>query len=288
MARRKEFVTKYLVALDLDGTVLNHGSLGQHDDGTLAIEEQLQAAITRLHQEGHEVVIATGRSVDATLPVVEALGITPTWVIAANGAVTLKRDVLAHRAYRREHVESFDPRQLLTTIRPQLAGARYAIESAEGTFYYTEPIPAGTLPSKQVRVDFDELLSVPASRVIVVSPNHRLEEFVEAASTAGLKNVSYSVGTATWLDIAPIGVSKASALERVRQHEDLSLGRVFAAGDGSNDIEMLDWAGQYGEAIVMGQADERVKRHATKVTGTIDENGLLSALLDTFPHLATR
>ena len=279
-------MTKHLIALDLDGTVLNHGSLGQNSHEQLEIDAKLVRAIRELHDSEHEVVIATGRSVDATLPVVEALKIDPTWVVAANGAVTLKRDALAHRAYRREHVESFDPRKLLTTISPQLTGARYAVESAEGTFYYTEPIPAGTLPSKQLRVTFDELLEVPASRVIVVSPNHRLEEFIDAASTAGLKNVSYSVGTATWLDIAPVGISKASALERIRGIEGVSLSHVFAAGDGSNDIEMLDWAGRYGTAIVMGQADDRVKSHATRVTGTIDENGLFTALTESFPWLA--
>lgn len=270
-------MTKHLIALDLDGTVLNHGSLGQNSDNELTIEPDLARAIVTLTKQ-HEVVIATGRSVDATLPVVEALKIQPKWVVSANGAVTLKRDALAHRSYRREFIESFDPKQVLTKIRPQLATARYAVESAEGTFYYTESIPAGTLPAKQVRVTFDELVKVPASRVIVVSPDHRLEEFISAANTTGLKNVSYRVGNTVWLDIAPVGVSKASALERIRGIEDISLGNVFAAGDGSNDIEMFKWASKYGVAYAMGQSFDSVKEHANRVTGTIDENGLYTAL----------
>lgn len=276
-------MTKHLIALDLDGTVLNHGMVGQNGHLELEIQRDLAEAIRTLHKNGHEVVIATGRSVDATLPVVEALRIQPTWVVSANGAMTLKRDALAHRAYRKEYVESFDPAELLQTIRPQLVTARYAVESAEGTFYYTEPIPAGTLPAKQVMVDFEELLKVEASRVIVVSPDHRLEEFVNAASTAGLKNVSYAVGRTTWLDIAPIGVSKSSALETIRERENIPLARVFAAGDGRNDVEMLSWASQYGKGVAMGQAEDKVKQHANVITGTIDENGLYQALLDAFP-----
>lgn len=274
-------MTKHLIALDLDGTVLNHGSLGQNSHLELTIEPDLAQAIVTLHRQ-HEVVIATGRSVDATLPVVEALGIHPKWVVAANGAVTLKRDALAHRSYRREYVESFAPEKILRTIRPHLATARYAVESAEGTFYYTEPIPAGTLPAKQLRVTFDELVKVPASRVIVVSPDHRLEEFITTANTAGLKNVSYRVGNTVWLDIAPVGVSKASALERIRGIEHISLRNVFAAGDGSNDIEMFRWAAKYGVAYAMGQAFDHVKKHANRVTGTIDENGLYEALRTEF------
>lgn len=277
-------MTKHLIALDLDGTVLNHGMVGQNGHLELEIQRDLAEAIRTLHTNGHEVVIATGRSVDATLPVVEALRIQPTWVVSANGAMTLKRDALAHRAYRKEYVESFDPAELLQTIRPQLVTARYAVESAEGTFYYTEPIPAGTLPAKQVMVEFEELLKVEASRVIVVSPDHRIEEFVNAASTAGLKNVSYAVGGTTWLDIAPIGVSKSSALETIRERENIPLSSVFAAGDGRNDVEMLSWASQYGKGVAMGQAEDKVKRHANIITGTIEENGLYQALLDAFPE----
>ena len=277
-------MTKHLIALDLDGTVLNHGAVGQHGHNQMNIHPDLATAITTLDRAGHEIVIATGRSVDATLPVVEALRIKPKWIVAANGAVTLLRDALAHRAYRREYVESFDASGILKTIRPQLAAARYAVESAEGTFYYTEPIPAGTLPAKQKQVDFDTLLNVPASRVIVVSPNHRLEDFIDAASTAGLKNVTYSVGNTTWLDIAPVGISKASALERIRGHEEISLSRVFAAGDGNNDVEMFKWATQYGLGYAMGQADANVKKYANRVTGTIEENGLYIALLEAFPE----
>jgi len=258
--------------------------VGQNGHLELEIQRDLAEAIRTLHTNGHEVVIATGRSVDATLPVVEALRIQPTWVVSANGAMTLKRDALAHRAYRKEYVESFDPAELLQTIRPQLVTARYAVESAEGTFYYTEPIPAGTLPAKQVMVEFEELLKVEASRVIVVSPDHRIEEFVNAASTAGLKNVSYAVGGTTWLDIAPIGVSKSSALETIRERENIPLSSVFAAGDGRNDVEMLSWASQYGKGVAMGQAEDKVKRHANIITGTIEENGLYQALLDAFPE----
>ena len=71
----------------------------------------------------------------------------------------------------------------------------------------------------------------------------------------GLNRVSYAVGLTTWFDIAPEGVTKASALERLRLDLDIDPSRVFAAGDGENDIQMLQWAGRRGDSVAMGQAD---------------------------------
>ncbi|WP_449278311.1 HAD family hydrolase [Leucobacter sp. GX24907] len=285
---------RYLVALDLDGTVLNHGHVGERapsgDGGTgfaasAPIDPDLAEAIRTLHNAGHEVVIATGRSVDATLPIIEALGIRPEWVVCANGAVTLRRTALGDRGYRREYVEAFDATEILRRVRPVLAGARYGAELADGSFLYTDAIPSGTLPVEQRLVSFDELLGKQVSRVLVMSPSHRLEDFIDAAMSVGLSNVTYAVGDTIWLDIAPDGVSKESALEVVASRCGIAGSRVFAAGDGQNDIAMLRWAGRAGDSVAMGQANRDVRAAANRVTGTIEENGLLQALRERFPEL---
>lgn len=280
---------RHLIALDIDGTIMNHGALAHgSDDQGGHIDQELADAIRTLHRVGHEVVIATGRSTDSTLPVVEHLRIRPDWVVAANGAVTLKRDPLATRAYRREYVEAFDPTEALLRIRTHLVKAHYAVELADGGFLYTDEIPSGTLPSAQRRVPFDELLGVQASRVVVVSPDYRLEEFLKVVETMGLTSVTYAVGRTAWLDIAPHGVTKASALETIAGRLEIDDARIFAAGDGHNDLDMLRWAGRSGDSVAMGQSAPEVQAAATRVTGTIDEQGLLSALRDRFANVLTR
>ena len=277
---------RHLLALDIDGTVMPFGTRDEQGEYVAAVPDPAIAdAIRKLHDAGHAVVISTGRSVEATLDVVEQLRIQPEWVVACNGAVTLKRDPLATRAYRREHVESFDASALLKRIRSHLVTAYYGLETAEGEFLYTERIPSGTLPRRQRQVTFDELLGVPASRLLVVSPDHALQEFLEIAKSIGLNRVSYAVGLTTWFDIAPEGVTKASALEVVRHRLGIDPTRVFAAGDGENDIQMLRWAGRVGDSVAMGQADEHVQQAANRVTGTVFENGLLTALRERFPAI---
>lgn len=276
---------RHIIALDLDGTVLDHDFRSSSDPSDGYISEELADAIRTLHEAGHEVIIATGRSVDATLPIVERLRIRPDWVIAANGAVTLRRDPLGDRGYRREYVEAFDPSDALRRLRTRLVTARYAVELASGGFLYTEPIPAGTLPSRQRQVPFEELLGVQASRVVVVSPDHQLEEFLDIVESLGLTHVSYAVGTTSWLDIAPDGVTKASALEVLAARLDIDRSRVFAAGDGHNDLQMLEWAGRNGDSVAMGQASDVVKAAARRVTASVGDDGLLLALRERFSEL---
>ncbi|GAA2178489.1 HAD family hydrolase [Leucobacter tardus] len=272
---------RHIIALDLDGTVLDHDP----ESRAGLIAPDLAAAVQALHRAGHEVVISTGRSVDATLPIVEELRIRPEWVICCNGAVTLQRDPLAERSYRREYIEAFDPTEVLQRIRTHLVTAAFALERPDGSFLYTEEIESGTLPARQKRVAFEDLLGVQTTRVVVVSPDHHLQDFLDVVQSMGLDNVAYSVGFTSWLDIAPFGVNKASALEVVAARVDIDRSRVFAAGDGHNDIDMLKWAAKHGDAVAMGQADATVQAVASRVTGTVSEGGLLSALVARFPEL---
>ena len=119
-----------------------------------------------------------------------------------------------------------------------------------------------------------------ATRVVVVSPQHDTEEFLSIVDRMGLQRVSYAIGWTAWLDISPDGVSKATAMERVRHALDIPRSDVVAVGDGRNDIEMLEWAGAHGIAAAMGQAPDEVKAVAGRVTGTVAEDGL-AELLDT-------
>jgi 5-amino-6-(5-phospho-D-ribitylamino)uracil phosphatase len=122
------------------------------------------------------------------------------------------------------------------------------------------------------------LLSEPVTRVVVVSPEHDELDFLKIVEGMGLHQVAYAIGWTAWLDIAPLGVNKSTALERVREWLGVPRSRVLAVGDGRNDIEMFEWAGAEGRAVAMGQAPDEVKSAATEVTGSIDEDGLVAVL----------
>jgi Cof subfamily protein (haloacid dehalogenase superfamily) len=260
---------RWLVALDIDGTVLR-------EDGVM--NEPVIAAVRRVRDAGHEVMLATGRSVAMTMPILDRLGLTPEYIVCSNGAITLQRDPSAPIGYRREYVETFDPSEVLTTIRGSLEGANYAVEDEAGLYRFTGSFPDGTLGAVSEKVPFEELLAAHATRVVVISPGHKIEDFLSVVERMGLHKVSYNVGWTAWLDIAPDGVNKSTALERVRELLDIPRSRVMAIGDGRNDIDMLEWASASGRGVAMGQAPDEVRAAASETTGTDLDDGVATVL----------
>jgi 5-amino-6-(5-phospho-D-ribitylamino)uracil phosphatase len=262
----------WFVALDIDGTIM-------HPDETIdgAVTDAVAAAVER----GHLVTLATGRSWATTAPVLEHLGLEPEYVVCANGAITMRRDTTAPGGYAREHVETFDPTAVLERIRSFLPAGKFMVELPDGFRLYTTGMVEWNLDNAR-EVEFADLLDQRATRVVVTSLEHGLDEFFEIVDQMGLHHVSYAIGWTAWLDIAPDGVNKATALERVRGWLDLPADRVIAVGDGRNDLEMFSWAGAAGRSVAMGQAPDEVRAAADEVTGSIDEAGL-AAVLDSLP-----
>ena len=250
-------IDPWLVALDIDGTLM-------HEDGI--VSPRVIAEVQRVRDAGHEVMLATGRSVSMTLPVLERFQLTPRYVVCSNGAITLGRDEDALTGYSRVAVDSFDPSGVLATIRESLSDASYAVEDEEGFFRYTGFFPDSALGAQSEKVPFERLADYPATRVVVISPEHEIEDFLSIVEKMGLHKVTYNVGWTAWLDIAPDGVNKATALERVRGWLDIPRSRVIAVGDGRNDIDMLRWASEGGRGVAMGQAPDEVLAVANEVT----------------------
>jgi hydroxymethylpyrimidine pyrophosphatase-like HAD family hydrolase len=155
------------------------------------------------------------------------------------------------------------------------------VEMPDGFRLYTEGMSDWNLDNAR-EVTFDKLLDQRATRVVVISPDHELEEFLRIVEDMGLHQVSYAIGWTAWLDIAPDGVSKATALERVRGWLDVPLDRVIAVGDGRNDIDMFTWAGAAGRSVAMGQAPIEVRAAADETAADIHHAGL-AAVLDSLP-----
>ena len=61
------------------------------------------------------------------------------------------------------------------------------------------------------------MVARPVSRVIIRDPDATADDFVELASRLGLHGTDYVVGWTAWLDLAPMGVNKASGLAHVAE-----------------------------------------------------------------------
>lgn len=260
---------RWMIALDIDGTVLLES--GEMNDAVIA-------AVAKVRDAGHEVMLATGRSVAMTLPILQKLGLKPQYVVCSNGAITLKRDPMGAGGYTREFVEMFNPGEVLRSIKEHLGSANYAVEDATGKFFVYGEFPDGALGAVSENVAFEQLVKIQATRVVVISPQHQVDDFLTVVEKMGLHKVSYNVGWTAWLDIAPDGVNKSTALENVRSRLGIPRTRVLAMGDGRNDIDMLEWAALHGRGVAMGQAPDDVLAVANQVTESDIDDGAALAL----------
>ncbi|MCP2049012.1 UNVERIFIED_ORG: Cof subfamily protein (haloacid dehalogenase superfamily) [Paenarthrobacter nicotinovorans] len=252
---------KLMIALDVDGTLVDH-------DGHMTPE--VRSAAQAVVAKGHDVMIATGRSLNATLPIIEKIGMERGYAVCCNGGVTLRLDPALESGYEIIHKATFDPAPALKALRERLPNAKYALEDEDGNFLSTERFQDASFGVESIGVDFQTMLDATAVRVVVFSSENTSEEFNEAIRHIGLSGVTYSVGWTAWLDIAAEGITKASALEALRRRLGTDQANTVAVGDGRNDIEMLTWAGR---GIAMGQAPDEVLAVADEVTASVLDDG---------------
>jgi hydroxymethylpyrimidine pyrophosphatase-like HAD family hydrolase len=251
-----------LAAIDVDGTLLNF-------DGSLSTA--VADAVGRASDAGVHIIIATGRSMHATLPVCDRLGIASGFAVSSNGAVVV--DVAARVPV---DVATFDATESVRFFADSVPDALLAVEQLGVGYRVTGEFPPGELDGQITVVTHDELLEAPVTRLVARLPNGNREEFFELARAAGLRGVDYAIGYTAWLDFMPEGVSKASGLATVCEKLSVRQADVLAVGDGHNDLEMLAWAGR---GVAMGQAPDDVKAIADEVCRSVDEDGV-AALLD--------
>ena len=72
-----------------------------------------------------------------------------------------------------------------------------------------------------------------------------------------------------WLEIMPLETSKANAIKRLKKL--LECDKIISFGDGKNDIDMF---GLSDECYAVKNADEELKRIATGIIGSNDEDGV--------------
>ncbi|MER6989312.1 HAD family hydrolase [Saccharopolyspora hirsuta] len=252
-----------LIALDVDGTLL--------DPETGLISAAVKAAVHRAIADGGRVVVSTGRTVLGVAPVLDELDLTSGFALCSNGAVLL--DVASREPVS---VETFELAPVLAELADRLPGVIFAAEDLGVGNRVTAEFPPHQLEGAQQLATVDELAAVPVPRLIASWPGHQPDELVEHLSGVELPSCTYTLDHyEPWVTVTPEGVSKGSALEKLRTELGVLSSDTFAAGDGDNDVEMLRWA---AHGVAMGQGPAAVHAAADEVALPVAEDGLAKAL----------
>lgn len=252
-----------LVATDLDGTLV-------HSDGS--VTARTRAVLAALGARGVPVVLVTARPIrwmDDLWPLVEGTDVA----VVSNGAVLY--DVPGRRVDRVIGIDPGPGLALTDAVRAAVPEAAFAVECVSGLLAdpdFVEPdhLEPGTPVGPLV-----ELWTDPAVKVLVRGPEADQEALV--ASTAAAVGAA---GTVSWttlglVEIAPPGVTKASALAEVCARLGVPASGVVAFGDMPNDLEMLAWA---GSSYAMANGHPSVLAAADRVAPGNDDDGVARVL----------
>jgi Cof subfamily protein (haloacid dehalogenase superfamily) len=252
-----------LIALDLDGTLLNP----QH-----RISPANAAAVAACVAGGARVLIATGRSFTSARPYVAELSLAGPQ-ITLNGAVF--GDIDGDQMITRRLMD----RHLLAEVTAMLEERRFAYMVFGTSTIYT---PLG-LPYPNILESYGEPPAVELSRAELLGLSDAIKVLTflapgpldaEFAELMGDRFEVMRTGP-QFFEFLPPGISKGSALAELMVRYEVPRDEVLVIGDGENDMSMF---GVAGLSVAMGNAPEAVKARAAEITTTCAADGVALAL----------
>lgn len=260
-----------LVALDLDGTLLNPEK---------NVSDYNKKVINALNDKKINVVIATGRTFTAAYHYYLELGLK-TPVISCNGGFIYDpvKDAIIHG----QAIDSESLEKIITLLdeldvyyQYYTAKTIYTKRIAYLTKEWSEKnkslpdhakinIEVVADPMKEIRERKE-----PIYKVLVTDERDEVREMIwkRFAENRQLELV-VSVGKS--VDIMANGITKGNALVKLASHMDIPIHETLAMGDNHNDLSMIQKAGC---GIAMENAEEVVRGAADRIADSNAEDGV--------------
>lgn len=282
-----------LVAIDLDGTMLNH--YGE-------ISERTKETVRRCIEKGVEIVLASGRPIDSIKTIAEELGIKG-YFIAGNGALVYdlqKNEMIYENYIKKEKVleiikiceensiayNVYTDKVILTT------NLKFNV-----LYYYKENLKKEE--NKQTNISIVEnmyeyvenMKDEKFLKITICDQNstifHSIIKKVKEINGIEVLDISHmsrkiiKQGTEEipveyfYTEISASNVDKWEAIEFLRKRMGLAKEEVMAIGDNINDKKMIENAGM---GIAMKGSTMEILKIARDITETNDNDGVASAL----------
>lgn len=266
-----------LIALDLDGTLLN-----AKKELTPVCRQALESAA----DAGILIVPATGRFFDAMPEAVRALPFL-RYAITINGAQAL--DIQRARSiYRaeipcRQAIEIMSYLDALPVIYDcYMNDCGWMTRSFQQQAETFTPDPYSIAMIRELRRPVDELKRFLAEhgadvqKIQLFTRDAALRAELLAHLAERFEALSVSSSVPNNVEINNIRANKGDALQKLAAHLGIPIANTMAFGDGLNDISMIRTAGL---GVAMGNAVPEVLAIADAVTASCDADGVAEGIL---------
>lgn len=260
----------HLVAIDLDGTLLN--SAKQITEATAAILR------TARQEASVHIVLATARPPRSVMPFYRLLDLD-TPMINYNGALVY--DPAAGRVLLHRPLAAKISRQIITAAREAYPDVLVSAEILDrwytdrlNTAYLTE---TGRTFRPDVIAPVEQWLTRAVTKLLLLGEPERLAELGRAIRRRFLHQVSVVQTDDVLLQIMHPTVSKGLALRTVAGELGVTQEQVMAIGDNANDVSMLEWA---AIGVAMANGAPAALAAANFVAEHHDADGAAKAIRD--------
>lgn len=279
---RIRFVAIKLIALDIDGTLL---------DSRGHVPEENVRAVMEAARRGIEIVLVTGRRFDFARPVADALP-CDLHLIVSNGALiksksgeTHQRLLLPSKTARQVIDSTMEFRANAAVIFDRPLERQIILEKVEwddpfrgGYFRKNREYIAEVSPLADCLNGEDpiQVLFTGACRPIRKAMRELATLPIAADFTLAL--TEYESRDFSILDVLRPGVTKGVTLKEWAHRRGIAREEIMAVGDNWNDREMLEFAGL---PVVMANSVAELKSQGWAITLSNDESGVAEAI-DTY------
>jgi Cof subfamily protein (haloacid dehalogenase superfamily) len=267
-----------LIALDLDGTLLND----RREISRPNREALLEAAL-----QGIRILITTGRRFDSARVLLTELG-HPVTVAASNGALVgtvngeiLRRDYLPQSVAAGVLGAAFSHIPYAVVIH-ETAGRGQVVMQRDasplgplGWYLANSPECLLQVPNLAESLTVDPVHVMFGGPPEVLDPIESLLVTSRLASEIHLTWTRYEARNICILDILKRDCSKGQALKWFAQREGVEPSEVMAIGDNFNDVEMLEFA---GTPVLMANAPAPLARKGWHKTRSNLDDGVAAAV----------
>lgn len=268
-----------LIAMDIDGTLLDSGS---------RLPSENAQAIAEAASRGIEIAVVTGRRFNSARLIAEELP-CDVELIVSNGALvksksgeTHLRTLLSAETARRvlHATEEFRPMSGVIFDRPSANQVVFERIDWDGPFIgpylrrHRHQV-AEVMPLTNCLNGEDPVEVMFIGECAMIRSAMNTLESVEFRSDYTLALTEYEHRNLSMLDVLQRGVTKGAALAQWTRRRGIPRESVMAIGDNWNDREMLEYAGL---PVIMGNSVPELKSLGWTTTLSNDECGVAEAI----------
>lgn len=264
---------KHLICLDLDGTLLTDEKV---------ISQYTKTVLLELKQQGHELIISTGRPYRASELYYRELGMD-TPIVNFNGAFV-------------HHPQDFNFETLHTPLDLNVAveiarrvpelKIQNVIAEIKDTVYihYHDSVlfDAFSMGEPTVKVgELTQTMTDGPTTILIQAEEDEMPAIRDELDNVFAEAIEHRRWGAPYpvLEIVKKGISKAVGVEHVRKYLGVDKENTIAFGDEDNDTEMLKYV-RHG--VAMGNATDEIKDVSDHITISNNEDGIGRFLNDYF------